>query len=67
MAACQIAVRARLITIKRTTTAAVLARRLARATAIAPAPLAQTRAALREDYEALAGAVASGQDAEPRE
>ena len=47
--------------------AVVLARSLARATAIAAAPLAQTRAALREDYEALAGAVASGQDAEPRE
>ena len=47
--------------------AVLLLRGLMHAVATASAPLAQTRAALRDDYEALAGTVASGRDVEPRE
>lgn len=39
--------------------AALLLRRVGRAASSAPAPLVRTRAALGEDYEALAGAIAS--------
>jgi hypothetical protein len=43
--------------------AALLLRRLLHAAGDAAAPLARTRVALREDYEALSGAVAHGHDA----
>ena len=47
--------------------AVLLVRGLLRAATTAPAPLAQTRAALRDDYEALAGAVAPERSAGPHE
>jgi len=47
--------------------AALLLRGLLHATGEAAAPLAQTRAALREDYEALAGAIAPEQPSVARE
>jgi len=47
--------------------ALLLLRGLLQSATLAPSPLAQTRAALREDYEALAGAIAPEHDAGPRE
>jgi uncharacterized membrane protein YqjE len=45
--------------------AALLLRALGRAAAAAPPPLARTRAALGEDYEALAGALSAHRDPDP--
>jgi hypothetical protein len=47
--------------------ALLLLRGMLRSATTAPSPLAQTRAALREDYEALAGAIAPEREAGPRE
>ena len=47
--------------------ALLLLRGMLQSATTAPSPLAQTRAALREDYEALAGAIAPERDAGPRE
>jgi hypothetical protein len=47
--------------------AAFLLRSVLEAASAAPAPLAQTRAALRDDYEALAGAVAPERGTGPHE
>jgi uncharacterized membrane protein YqjE len=45
--------------------AALLLRGLGRAAAAAPPPLARTRAALGEDYEALVGALSAHRDPDP--
>ncbi len=47
--------------------AALVLRALLQAAGNAPPPLAQTREALREDYQALAGAIAREREAGPRQ
>jgi hypothetical protein len=47
--------------------AVLLLRAVLRSADAAPSPLARTRTALREDYDALASAIAQERDAEPRQ